>query len=155
MELCSPRKAQYPAATRIATLLGVLFQIRDDFLNLQSDQVCFFLCAPRSPETFTDLLVIKYTNAKGFCDDLSEGKFSFPIIKAIRAKQTDHYLINVLRQRPTNIDVKQDAVAYMERLGSFSHTRDFLKQLESMIRGIIKEAGGNEGLTKLLDKMVV
>lgn len=42
--------------------LGLLFQIRDDYANLLSSE---------------------YESNKSFCEDLTEGKFSFPIIHSI------------------------------------------------------------------------
>jgi Polyprenyl synthetase len=62
-------------------LLGLFGQIRDDLMNLQSAEVS------------TPLLIFppylyqaeQYTSKKGFADDLTEGKFSFPVIHAIQA----------------------------------------------------------------------
>lgn len=48
--------------SRILFLLGVIFQIRDDYLNLKSSE---------------------YKENKSFCEDLTEGKFSYPIVHAI------------------------------------------------------------------------
>ncbi|KAJ1678140.1 hypothetical protein EV182_004690, partial [Spiromyces aspiralis] len=46
--------------------LGLYFQIRDDYMNLHSTE---------------------YSNNKGFCEDLTEGKFSFLITHAIRSNK--------------------------------------------------------------------
>ena len=50
----------------LINLIGLQYQIRDDYMNLRSGD---------------------YTQNKGYCDDLSEGKFSFPLIHAITASQ--------------------------------------------------------------------
>ncbi len=40
---------------------------------------------------------------KGFCEDITEGKFSFPIIHAIRAGPHDHRLLSILKQRTSGL----------------------------------------------------
>jgi geranylgeranyl diphosphate synthase type 3 len=63
-------------------LLGLFGQIRDDLMNLQSAEVSLLL-----PYLSTRVLyqTKQYTSKKGFADDLTEGKFSFPVIHAIHA----------------------------------------------------------------------
>ena len=63
---------------KLANLLGLFFQIRDDYVNLQSDE---------------------YMLNKSFCEDITEGKFSFPIIHCIHTLPHDHRLLNILKQR--------------------------------------------------------
>ena len=58
--------------------LAMYFQIRDDFINLADEE---------------------YMKSKSFCEDLTEGKFSFPIIHCIRLNDKDTRLINILKQR--------------------------------------------------------
>ena len=60
MQLFSDRKDNY---VELTSLLGLYFQIRDDYANLRLDE---------------------YSENKSFAEDLTEGKFSFPIIHAIR-----------------------------------------------------------------------
>ena len=43
--------------------IGLFFQIRDDYANLCSKE---------------------YADSKSFCEDLTEGKFSFPIIHSLK-----------------------------------------------------------------------
>jgi geranylgeranyl diphosphate synthase type 3 len=57
--------------------LGLYFQIRDDLMNLCSAQ---------------------YTEHKSFCEDLTEGKFSYPVIHAIHSFPSDRRILNILRQ---------------------------------------------------------
>jgi geranylgeranyl diphosphate synthase type 3 len=57
----------------LVNLIGVLFQIRDDYQNLQDTQ---------------------YTNNKGLCEDITEGKFSFPIIHGVLSRPDDRELIS-------------------------------------------------------------
>lgn len=66
---CPPCRDYVP----LANLIGVIFQIRDDYMNLQSSQ---------------------YADNKGFCEDLTEGKFSFPIVHSIRADSSNQRLLS-------------------------------------------------------------
>lgn len=81
MQTCSQIEMYYPTChiddsdyIPVVNLIGILFQIRDDYQNLQDTQ---------------------YTNNKGLCEDITEGKFSFPIIHAILARPDDRQLISI------------------------------------------------------------
>ena len=108
--------------------ISLYFQILDDLLNLQSPT---------------------YAARKGLCEDLTEGKFSFPVIHAIRADATNLELINILRMKSTDDNVKKYAVGYMERVGSFDYTKAVLADLERKTLALIAEierlVGGEEG----------
>lgn len=80
--------------------LGILFQVRDDYQNLQSDI---------------------YSKNKGYCEDISEGKFSYPIIHSIRSQPGDHRLLSILKQHSEDVMVKQYAVEYIRSTGSFAY----------------------------------
>ncbi|RHY23920.1 hypothetical protein DYB25_008056 [Aphanomyces astaci] len=88
--------------------LGLYFQIRDDYINLVDKA---------------------YMDGKSFCEDLTEGKFSFPLIFAIHADTADTRLLNIVKQRTTNIKIKEHAVAYMAQVGAFTHTKSYLDNL--------------------------
>ena len=125
----------------LVNLIGVIFQIRDDYANLQSAQLA---------------------QHKGFCEDLTEGKFSFPIIHAIRSGAStggDRQLLNILRQRTTNTDTKLRAVNYMANVShSFAYTRDVLDRLHTQARSEIQRLesilGPNPRLLSILDALV-
>jgi geranylgeranyl diphosphate synthase type 3 len=53
--------------------LGLYFQIRDDYINLSSDE---------------------YMQTKSVYEDITEGKFSFPIIHAVRTRPDDSRLLS-------------------------------------------------------------
>jgi geranylgeranyl diphosphate synthase, type III len=89
--------------------IGLFFQILDDHLNLHSPA---------------------YASRKGHAEDLTEGKFSFPIIHAIRSDPSNLVLLNILRQKPTDPEVKRYAIEYMERKGSFEYTKRVIANLE-------------------------
>ncbi|CAL8300141.1 unnamed protein product [Merluccius merluccius] len=115
--------------------LGLFFQIRDDYANLRSRE---------------------YSESKSFCEDLTEGKFSFPTIHAIWSCPESTQVQNILRQRTENVDIKRYCVDYLEKMGSFAYTRQTLRSLEADTCRLIQELGGNpelEGLVKHLGKM--
>lgn len=118
--------------------IGLLFQIRDDYMNLSSTE---------------------YAENKGLCEDLTEGKFSFPIIHSIRANPQNRQLINILKQKTTDDEVKKYAVKYMESTGSFEYCRVILRELKekalTMIEDIDEGSGQGLGVRMFLDKMAV
>ncbi|XP_034040907.1 geranylgeranyl pyrophosphate synthase isoform X3 [Thalassophryne amazonica] len=112
--------------------LGLFFQIRDDYANLCSGD---------------------YTKSKSFCEDLTEGKFSFPIIHAIWSCPESTQVQNILRHRTESTDIKRYCVDYLEKLGSFAYTRQTLFELEAEAYRLIKEFGGNPQLESLVENL--
>ncbi|KAL7790020.1 geranylgeranyl pyrophosphate synthase [Trichoderma ceciliae] len=119
-------------------IIGLIFQIRDDYMNLSSSE---------------------YSHNKGMYEDLTEGKFSFPVIHSIRADPVDLQLINILKQKTTDVQVKRYAVSYMESKGSFDYTRQVVGTLIERARKIVEQlddgSGRAVGIYKILDKMVI
>ncbi|KAJ8659581.1 geranylgeranyl pyrophosphate synthase [Lichtheimia ornata] len=120
--------------THLVNIIGIHFQVRDDYMNLQSDT---------------------YTKNKGFCEDLTEGKFSFPIIHAIRADSSNRQLLNIVSQKPTSVEVKQYALEIIGRTGTFEYVREFLSKKEMEARKEIEMLGGNPLLEKVMDMLVI
>jgi len=122
----------------LVNLIGIIFQIRDDYQNLSS------------PE---------YSHNKGLCEDLTEGKFSFPIIHAIRAEPGNLQLLNILKQKTDDEQVKRYAVTYMEGTGSFEYCRKVLSTLHDRARRLVEEldegSKKGKGVLKILDKMSI
>ena len=79
--------------------LDIYFQIRDDYINL---------------------LDAEYMENKSFCEDLTEGKFSFPLIYAVHQRPHDTRLLNILKQRTKSIELKKYAVQYMQESVRFA-----------------------------------
>lgn len=102
----------------LVNVLGLVFQICDDYLNLSNTT---------------------YTQNKGLCEDLTEGKFSFPIIHSIRSNPGNHQLINILRQKTKDDEVKRYALQYMEGTGSFKHTQNVVRELRGRALQLIDE----------------
>ncbi|KAF2997141.1 terpene cyclase [Curvularia kusanoi] len=128
----------------LVSTIGLLFQILDDHLNL----------SPTSG----------YSDLKGLCEDLTEGKFSFPVIHAIRADPSNQILINILKQKTTDEEVKRYALRYMESKGSFDYSKRVIDELrgktEDLVKGIeqgLGESGhqGAEALRKMLGRLVL
>lgn len=120
----------------LANMVGILFQIRDDYMNLSSLQYC---------------------REKGFCEDLTEGKFSFPVIHGIgrRHHQPDlagaSRLVQILRRKTDDVELKIEACEILERLGSLTYTIHVLGQMDRVCRDEIALLGGNHALTGILD----
>jgi geranylgeranyl diphosphate synthase type 3 len=112
--------------------LSLYFQIRDDYINLVN---------------------VEYHKNKSFCEDITEGKFSFPIIHAIHARPQDTRLINILKQRTEDVDVKKYAVQYLEQMGSLIYTKDRLDALYSEVLSHISILGGHPVLAALVQKL--
>mmetsp|Transcript_25620 Transcript_25620/g.56069 ORF Transcript_25620/g.56069 Transcript_25620/m.56069 type:complete len:341 (+) Transcript_25620:299-1321(+) len=110
--------------------LGLYFQIRDDLINLADEE---------------------YFKSKSFCEDLTEGKFSFPIIHCIRKDPTDTRLLSILKQRTDDVDVKRYAQCLMRDAGSLHYTREKCARLRGELACQIEELGGNAPLLKLLE----
>ncbi|KAF9560927.1 geranylgeranyl pyrophosphate synthetase [Mortierella alpina] len=115
-------------------LIGIHFQIRDDYLNLQSSQ---------------------YSANKGFCEDLTEGKFSYPIIHSIRADPGSRKLLNILKQKPTAPELKTYAVSLMNATKTFEYCRKQMSLYEQRVREEIKRLGGNSRLERIVDLLSV
>ena len=101
----------------------------------------------------------EYTHNKGLCEDLTEGKFSYPIIHSIRADPQNRQLINILKQKPTDDDVKRYAVKYMEKTGSFEYCRVMIRSMHekaiAMIEHIDEGMGQGSGIKMFLDKILI
>ncbi|XP_063226841.1 terpene synthase isoform X2 [Bacillus rossius redtenbacheri] len=119
--------------SHLTGILGLYFQIRDDYCNL---------------------CLQEYAENKSFCEDLTEGKFSFPIIHAILSRPSDNQVINILRQRTRDVDLKKYCISLLERFGSFAYTRDTLQELDAEAREEIARLGGNPLLVEILDSLL-
>ncbi|XP_018027115.1 geranylgeranyl pyrophosphate synthase [Hyalella azteca] len=129
MQLFSDCDASF---SKLMDILGLYFQIRDDYANLCTQEYC---------------------DSKGYCDDLTEGKFSFPIIHAIHSRPKCQQIINIIRQRPKDVEVKKYCVSLLQKYGSLAYTRDMLQQLDSQAREEVKKLGDNPMLVEILDTL--
>ncbi|KAG5642514.1 hypothetical protein DXG03_002615 [Asterophora parasitica] len=119
----------------LVNLIGIFFQIRDDLMNLQSTE---------------------YTKNKGFAEDLTEGKFSFPVVHSIHADTTNRQVLNVLQKRPATPTLKAHTINYLKNhTKSFDYTHSVLESLEAQTRQEIKRLGGNAALERIMDLLHV
>ncbi|KAL8697812.1 MAG: hypothetical protein Q9201_006912 [Fulgogasparrea decipioides] len=122
----------------LVSVIGLLFQIRDDYLNLNSET---------------------YTSNKGLCEDLTEGKFSFPVIHAVKKEPGNMQLVNILRMKTTDEEVKKYAVGYMRERGSFEYCRARLRELRQRAGEMVEIVDGGRGkgggVKAILERMSV
>ncbi|CAJ0574573.1 unnamed protein product, partial [Mesorhabditis spiculigera] len=118
--------------TSLLRNLAVYFQIRDDYLNLCSADM---------------------HAAKSYAEDLTEGKFSYPIIKAIKSKAAgnDDEVLNILRQRTEDIELKKFCVSLIQSRGAFDSTLARLKELAADIMENVQQLGENTQIMQLID----
>jgi geranylgeranyl pyrophosphate synthase len=102
--------------------LGRCFQIRDDYQNLISEE---------------------YTSQRGFCQDLDEGKPSFPFIRACHTLKDNAVLtewLNMLRSGSgASIEAKRYILTRIEESGSLEYTQDVLGLLLQDLEGMLRD----------------
>jgi len=126
MQACSDDQTDF---SPLLNELALYFQIRDDYVNISSAW---------------------YSKTKGFCEDITEGKFSFPILHSINSNPNDHRLINILKQRTEDEDVKKYAVEWMEQTGSLTYTREVINHHKDRVLDEISKLGGHPVLSKII-----
>lgn len=97
--------------------------------------------------------------AKGYCDDLTEGKYSLPILHALHHPFTaeNSELENVLRSRTQDNNVKAYITRYLEtKTGSFEYTRMVLRKLDRRARECLAAVEGpvNGKMKGVIDGMM-
>jgi geranylgeranyl diphosphate synthase, type III len=118
--------------------LAAYFQIRDDYINLADAE---------------------YMKSKSFCEDITEGKFSFPMVHAIQQQQntphTSTQLLSILKQKTEDHDVKRYAQSLLRQLGSLDYTLAKCSQLKESIERQVAAFGGNPALLEILQLLHV
>ncbi|KAL8815830.1 MAG: hypothetical protein Q9223_005078 [Gallowayella weberi] len=115
--------------------VGLIFQIRDDYQNLCSEHMA---------------------STKGYCDDLTEGKFSFPVVHSIRnSPDGNNELLNILKQRTEDVRLKAQAVWYMQtETDSFEYTKGKLRELLAIARSRLAVVGpSNTAFEQIMGKL--
>ena len=112
--------------------MAYYFQVRDDYMNIASTE---------------------YFANKSFCEDLTEGKFSFPVIHCIRTQPEDNRLLRILKQKTRDVTVKKHAVEWMIKCGSLEYTRAKLNDLYKECIDTIEGLGGHTALQALLQTL--
>lgn len=122
-----PTNAIYRNLVRVAELMGIIFQVQDDYKNLTSEE---------------------YMKNKGYCEDLTEGKFSLAIIHSMKANPDNKLLLNILRAKTDDLAIKFQALRYMESTGTFEYYKRMISSLIEEARVLVRDIGIPEGMTK-------
>jgi len=130
MQLFSDDKSDF---TKLANILGLYFEIREDYCNLWIKQ---------------------NSENKSYSEDLIDGKFSLPIVYAINKKPEDNEVLIILKQRTKNVDVKRYCISLLEVSGSYQYTKETLENLDKEARKEVEKLGGNPLLISLLDDLL-
>ncbi|KAF2885015.1 hypothetical protein ILUMI_21131 [Ignelater luminosus] len=102
-----------PALLRLLTCLGLYFQINDDFINLWN---------------------VEYQKSKGFCEDITEGKFSYPIIYVIDNFPEEGKIVkDILSQKTRDLEVLRYCRSIIEKCGGQEYTRKAINKYKSII----------------------
>ncbi|XP_045501088.1 geranylgeranyl pyrophosphate synthase-like isoform X2 [Colias croceus] len=136
MQLASSNTNDYCAFGR---KLGMYFQLRDDYCNISQPE--------KLEERPSDQILNDYYM------DLTEGKFTLPIIHAARSLKGTAVL-NILKQRTQDINLKRFCVKLLEDLGSMEYTRKILRDLDRDIREEIARLGGNPAMLSVMDQLL-
>ncbi|KAK6502357.1 hypothetical protein TWF506_002938 [Arthrobotrys conoides] len=123
-----PTEDEYIEMVEKTYMIGQYFQIRDDLMNL------------------TDT---SYTDQKGFCEDLDEGKFSYLIVHSwntqsaestrLRTHFEERYKTGFMTRQ-----AKEEVLDILHKNGSFDYTE---RKMEQLAQGIDKEVCRLEGIT--------
>lgn len=111
---------------RLANLLGIVYQIRDDYLNLADK---------------------RYSEMKGFAgEDLVEGKLSLPVLHSLLTATTDktplHHVLfglNTPEKRRNDFDSIKVAIEFLNESSSLQFTYDMLQKYSNMAIELIKQ----------------
>lgn len=125
----SPGSAPHCCLDRLSRIFGQYFQIRDDYMNLCSAQ---------------------YTQEKGMCEDLDEGKLSYPLIQLVKLDKVRGERVmgimqqHLLRSGPRGeAELPRDRKLYivrcMEEAGALKASVAKLNDLERELYQVIKE----------------
>ncbi|MCJ1463043.1 hypothetical protein MMC07_001647 [Pseudocyphellaria aurata] len=120
----------------LVDVIGLMFQILDDYKNLKDD---------------------KMSAQKGYCEDLTEGKFSFPISHAIWVNDSSKSeILTVLKSRTTDDALKAYVVQCLGKAGSFDYTKQVLESLYVRAKSLLDAIPQrNFAIEALVEKMMV
>jgi len=115
---------------KLCGLLGQYIHIQDDYDRLKSS---------------TD------PNSKSYAQDVERGLFTFPIIHAINSHPEEgEAIMEILRKRTNEIELKKYVLALLERFDSYNYTLTKLKEIKQEIIEEAKKMGKNPLLDEIL-----
>jgi ophiobolin F synthase len=139
-------KCDMERLVQLMVLLGRFFQVRDDYMNLRSSI---------------------YAEQKGFCEDLDEGKFSYPLVHFLQHGPVElrAHVISIFRQRPSDgggqgtwpvtREVKQYVLDLLESAGTFEAVLELMCRMESEIRTEIERVEEAVGESNPMLRLVI
>ena len=139
----------------LVNLISIYFQIRDDYMNLQSTEVKITMDSLK-----TSIPIIKgtaKTSPKG--NSVSPSSTVYGQIRPIAKSSVCHpdiLITDVLQKRTHSISLKTHTVEYLRnQTRSFEYTRGVLRTLYGQIEEEVKRFGGNSGLAAILKRLSV
>lgn len=116
----------FEALENLANLFGIIYQVRDDYLNL------------------TD---VRYSEMKGCAaEDLLEGKLSLPVLHSLLTEKREkspllHILLDLdtPTKRSNNPDALRNAVAYLRTGPSLRYTYEILQEYIGKAKALIAD----------------
>jgi len=120
------------AGHRLLSTFSTYFQIRDDYCNLWDT---------------------KYKENKSYCEDLTEGKFSWVIIQGILKERSrgETKVESLLKQHTECDSVKKYCCDLLEEFGVKRETEEKLQEMDLDLRQQIKSLGGNKIFSKIFE----
>ncbi|KAF2495091.1 hypothetical protein BU16DRAFT_561398 [Lophium mytilinum] len=143
---CASSLPTLSAQQAFAASVAVPKTIRDVYQNLRSDE---------------------YSAKKGFCEDFDEGKYSLPLIHAVRlnSSNSNMQMLRELLQRRREVEHMSEqhkhlVLEQLESAGSMAYTRETLKRLQAQVDTgvkIVESRTGRENwvLRALLQRLEV
>ena len=91
-------------------------------------------------------------STKGFCEDLTEGKFSLPVIHSIRNSATcNNELLNILKLHTSDQSLKGYALWYIRtQTKSLDYTKGVLSQLHQQAQIALTRIQGQNELMEVI-----
>ncbi|XP_041970690.1 geranylgeranyl pyrophosphate synthase-like [Aricia agestis] len=130
MQLFSENKTSYEY---LAKMFSIYYQLRDEYVDLKK---------PEAVEEGARISELTGLSTLTFCDDFTEGKFSAPVIHALKGPHRE-VILGILKMRTRDIQVKKYLLSLLEASGSIAKTRELLHELEADILTEIRRLGGN------------
>ncbi|KAL3474415.1 isoprenoid synthase domain-containing protein [Aspergillus californicus] len=126
-----------PLLASLSDVLGQYFQVRDDYKNLTED----------------------YTGQKGFCEDLDEGKFSFPLIHTLTSQPKNVQLRGILQQSKSSggldIPLKENVLQHLRQAGSIEYTEEKMRGLMEKITDSVVSLETESGCTNWVVRLLI
>lgn len=88
-----------------------------------------------------------------FADDLTEGKFTFPLIHAVHTLKNNE-VYEIVKQKPSDPEIKRKCVQILKDIGTQDHCLKVLKQLYEKMSEEAEKFGPNPYMKITLDHLM-